>query len=109
MTVPEFHLDRDDKILAATKRIIEREGLSALTREKIADEAGLSIGSVSNYGLSSITNSPPPSEGYRARILRGLMQQAVDRADVKMVRVGLADGCLKLDALPDFLRKAVAA
>ena len=105
----DFFMERDDKILAATKRIIEREGLSALTREKIADEAGLSIGSVSNYGLSSITNSPPPSEGYRARILRGLMQQAVERADVKMVRVGLADGCLKLDALPDFLRKAVAA
>lgn len=107
----DFFMERDDKILAATKRIIEREGLSALTREKIADEAGLSIGSVSNYGLSSITNSPPPgrANGYRARILRGLMQQAVERADVKMVRVGLADGCLKLDALPDFLRKAVAA
>lgn len=105
----DFFMERDDKILAATKRIIEREGLSALTREKIADEAGLSIGSVSNYGLTSITNSPPPSEGYRARILRGLMKQAVDRGDVRMVQVGLADGCLKLDALPDFLRKAVAA
>lgn len=106
MTLTEFHLDRDDKILAAARRIIENQGLSALTRDKIANEAGLSAASVSNYGLTSITNSPPPSEGYRARILRGLMAQAVERSDVRMVRVGLADGCLKVDALPNHLRKA---
>jgi len=42
MTLTEFHLDRDDKILAAARRIIENEGLSALTRDKVANEAGLS-------------------------------------------------------------------
>ena len=109
MTLTEFHLERDDKILAATRRLIEREGLTSLTRDKIANEAGLSAASVSNYGLTSITNSPPPSEGYRTRILRGLMAQAVERSDVRMVRVGLVDGCLKADDLPAHLRKAVAA
>jgi hypothetical protein len=100
-------IERDARILAATKRLIAKRGIAYLTRTQIADEAGLAASSVSNYGLASITNGDNPEEGYKTRILRGLLADAIDRKDTAMIRTVLAaDGKITADAVPAFLRLA---
>lgn len=95
---------RDARTLAAAVRIVETRGLSGLTRDAIADEAGLSAASVSNFGRHRITNGDHDPLGYRTRILRAMMDQAIERADVRMIRIGLADGCLRKDDVPPHMR-----
>lgn len=97
---------RDERALEAAKRIVETRGLSALTRDAIAEEANLSAASVSNFGRTRISNGTHARVGYRSRILSALMDRAVENSDVKLIRIGLADGCLKPDALPVRLRSA---
>lgn len=105
--IDERNADRDEKTLEAAWRIVETRGLSALTRDAIADEANLSAASVSNFGRTRISNGTHAREGYRSRILHAMMNKAIEKADVRMLRIGLADGCLKPDALPIHLRAAV--
>lgn len=97
---------RDQRTLDAAKRIVETRGLSGLTRDAIADEANLSAASVSNFGRNRIINGDHIRVGYRSRILRALMDAAVEKADVRMIRVGLADGCLRSTDVPVHLRAA---
>jgi AcrR family transcriptional regulator len=104
--IDERNAVRDQRALEAACRIVETRGLSALTRDAIADEANLSPASVSNFGRHRISNGTHAREGYRSRILRAMMDLAVEKADVRMLRVGLADGCLKPDAIPIHLRAA---
>jgi AcrR family transcriptional regulator len=95
---------RDGRILAAAGRIIRARGLNALNRETIANEAGVSPTSVSNFGRTRITNGTHERLPYRTRILAGLMSQAIDDGDLKMIRVGIAEGCLKAHDVPPALR-----
>lgn len=104
--IDERNAERDERTLEAACRIVETRGLSALTRDAIADEANLSAASVSNFGRTRISNGTHAREGYRSRILRAMMNKAIEKADVRMLRIGLADGCLKPDALPMHLRAA---
>lgn len=104
--IDERNAMRDERALDAACRIVETRGLSALTRDAIADEANLSPASISNFGRTRISNGTHAREGYRTRILRAMMNRAIEKGDVRMLRVGLADGCLKPDALPIHLRAA---
>lgn len=107
--VDERNAARDQRALDAACSIVESKGLSALTREAIAHAANLSPASVSNFGRQRISNGDHSREGYRQRILRAMMEQAIEKGDVRMLRVGLADGCLKPDAVPARLRSTVGA
>lgn len=104
--IDERNAARDRRALDAACRIVETKGLSGLTREAIAHEADLSPASVSNFGRHRISNGEHSREGYRTRILRAMMDLAVEKGDVRMLRIGLADGCLKPDAIPMRLRAA---
>lgn len=103
-TTDSRNADRDAAILAAAIRIVGTRGLSGLTRDTIADEAGLSAASVSNFGRSRITNGDHDNLGYRMRILRAMMDDAISREDMRLLRIGLADGCLRATDLPPDLR-----
>lgn len=107
--VDERNAQRDERALAAACRIVETKGLSALTREAIAHEAQLSPASVSNFGRQRISNGEHTREGYRTRILAAMMNAAIEKGDARMLRVGLADGCLRPDAIPVSLRAVVGA
>lgn len=107
--IDERNAARDLQVRNAARRIIEAKGLSALTRDAIADEARVSAASVSNFGRTRITNGDHAPEGYRARILRALMDEAEQSRDLPMLRIGLADGCLRLADLPTHIRLALEA
>lgn len=104
--IDERNAIRDEQALAAARWIVETRGLSALTRDAIAEKANLSPASVSNFGRTRISNGDHSREGYRTRILRAMMDEAIARGDVAMIRVGLVDGCLERDAIPTHLRAA---
>lgn len=104
--VDERNEARDARTLAAATRIVETRGLSGLTRDAIADEARLSAASVSNFGRHRITNGVHDRTGFRLRILRAMMDAAIEKADMRMIRIGLADGCLRRDDVPMHLRGA---
>lgn len=96
---------RDARILAAARRVIGDAGMRAFTRRALAREANMSDGAVSNFGVSSYLKDKP-SAGYRERILAALMRDAIDQGDISMIRVGIADGCLRGDEVPEGLRAA---
>ena len=109
---PDFeaiNADRDRRVLEAARSLIMAKGLSALTRSAIATEANLSAASVSNYGRRRISNGDHSPEGYRARILGALMAEATHSDDLPMLRIGLADGCLRLEDVPVRLRVLLGA
>jgi len=97
---------RDNRILAATRRVITERGLQGLTRKTLADAANMKPGTISNYGRTNYKQTAKPTEGYRERILSGLMADAIAKADIAMIRAGVADGCLRSDDVPDGLRAA---
>lgn len=107
--IDERNILRDARILAAAREVIEQSGLSGMTRRAIAERARLSRAGVSNFGRTRLSNGDHDSEGYRSRIMRALMDDAIARSDMRMVQIGLADGCLRPDALPDHMRAAVGA
>ena len=104
--IDERNAIRDDRVLAAAWAIVEARGVSGLTRDAIADEADLSPASVSNFGRTRISNGKHAREGYRSRILRAMMEKAIASGDVRMIRVGLVDGCLRAADVPTPLRAA---
>lgn len=97
---------RDTRILAATRRVIDRGGLQGLTRKAIADAANVKPATVSNFGRTNYKQTDKPTEGYRERILAALMADALVKGDIAMIRVGVADGCLRGEEVPEGLRAA---
>lgn len=95
---------RDRRILDASRRLIGRGGLRSLTRKAIAEEAEISPATVNNFGRTSTQRNYRPAEGYRERVLAALMADAIDKADIAMIRVGVADGCLRCEDVPEALR-----
>lgn len=96
--------ERDAAILDGARRLIRERGLGQMTRTRLADYAGMSVGSISNFGRVSVSTTVAPAEGYRYRILSALMVQAVEEGDVVMLGAGLTDGILQPDSLPGELR-----
>ncbi len=96
--------ERDEAILDGARRLIRSLGLGQMTRARLAEFAGLSATSICNFGRSSLSTAPLATEGYRARLLKALMAQAVTDRDVVLIGAGLTDGCLRADELPDDLR-----
>lgn len=100
------NIERDTAILDGARRLIRAEGLDQLRRAKLAEYAGISPTSVNNFGRTSLstTTADPAEGGYRSRILRVLMAQAVIDRDIVLIGAGLADGCLRADDLDGELR-----
>lgn len=98
---------RDRRVLEAARAIIKRDGLKALTRDAIADEARLAAASVSNFGRTRISNGTHDGLGYRERIMAALMADAMAARDIAMLRVGMVDGCIQLSDLPDDMRATI--
>lgn len=107
MEIDERNARRDERVLDAAWLLVETKGLSALTRDAIAFAAGVSAASVSNFGRTRITNGEHDSESYRTRIMRAMMNRAIETGDTRMLRVGLVDGCLREDDIPMRLRGTV--
>lgn len=102
---PRNH-ERDAAILDGARRLIRKEGLDQLRRAKLAHYAGISPTSVNNFGRTSLssTTADPADGGYRSRILKVLMKQAVTDRDIVLIGAGLVDGCLSADELDGELR-----
>lgn len=96
--------ERDAAILDGARRLIHERGLSWMTRSRLAEYAGISATSVCNFGRTSLSTSEPARDGYRARVLRALMERAIKDRDVVLIGAGLTDGCLAAADLPDELR-----
>lgn len=108
----DFEIDRrnilrDAAIVDAAWRIVELNGINALTRSAIAQEADVSPASVSNFGRVRLTRGEHDRIGYRERVLAAVMKRAVEKSDLRMMRIGLVDGCLSLDDVPAGLRASV--
>lgn len=99
--------ERDAAILDGAKRLIKERGLGQMTRARLADYAGVSPTSICNFGRSSLSTAPLAADGYRARLLKALMAQAVTDRDVVLIGAGLTDGCLRADDLPSELRAVI--
>lgn len=98
---------RDARILAAARRVINTDGMRGLKRIAIAAQANMAPGTISNFGRTAYKSDTNPTDGYRERVLSALMADAIDKADIAMIRVGVSDGCLRADEVPDGLRAAV--
>ncbi len=100
----ETDSERDTAILKAATQIIRDQGITALTRARVAEVAQISPASVSNFGRTSITNSAPPADGFKHRIMSALLDVAVRVDDLPMIRVGVVGGFLRREDLPDDVR-----
>jgi AcrR family transcriptional regulator len=98
---------RDARILAAARRVIAATGMRGVSRAALAREANMASGTISNFGRTKYKADTNPTEGYRERVLAALMADAVDKADIGLIRAGVADGCLSTDVVPEGLRAAV--
>lgn len=98
------NIERDAAILDGARRLIRERGLGQMTRARLADYAGVSPTSICNFGRSSLSTAPLAPDGYRARLLKALMEQAIADRDVVLIGAGLTDGCLRADDLTDELR-----
>ena len=100
------NIERDAAILDGARRLIRKEGLDQLRRAKLAKYAGISPTSVNNFGRTSLssTTADPADGGYRSRVLKAIMEQAVAERDIVLISAGLVDGCLSADQLDGELR-----
>lgn len=108
MTIDPRNLSRDDRILAAAVRLSVQHGYRNITRQQLADEAGVSPTSVSNFQRSQITNGdhPPRKRGVMYDVRDALMQRAVDTGNLTVLAQGLADRHPAALAAPEQLRIA---
>jgi hypothetical protein len=109
MTDPR-NTDRDERILTAAADLVRAGGLHALTREAIAQAAGMAAGSVSNFGQWSLSTTRLGLAGpVIPRVLDALMQRAVDTGDLELLAMGIAGAHPIARAAPDALRLAAIA
>lgn len=74
--------DRRDQILDAAIHVAEREGYARMTRDQIADHAGVATGLVSHYF------------GTMPQLRRTVMRHAVIRENLIVIGQGIAAGDL---------------
>lgn len=101
--------ERDEAILAAASQLALLHGLGGFTRGQVATLAGVSPAGVSNYGRSRITNGPQGTAGVLDRIRNDIMSNAVERADLALLAVGVAARHSVALSAPDELRVAAVA
>lgn len=96
---------RDERVLSAAMRLAVRDGLTAVTRAAVAREAGVSTGTVSNYGAPVLTERLADPMG---QLRDDVMRRAVRDDVVSIVRAGLAAGHpVALDAPADLRARAM--
>lgn len=99
--------ERDRRILTAARDLAVRVGLRGITRQAVADLAGMSVGSVSNYGRTRITNGGhAKGRAVMDTIRDALVARAVTDGDLVLLRMGLADQHPGALAAPEQLRVA---
>ncbi|MCP2333815.1 MULTISPECIES: TetR/AcrR family transcriptional regulator [Actinoalloteichus] len=89
------HVDREERrhhVADALLRIIEREGLEAVSVRTVSAEAGCSVGAVQRYFRS------------KDEMLRFALETAISRAASRMAEIRLGPGLM---SFPDALRAAV--
>lgn len=84
--------DRRAAILSAAVDLAVREGYRALTRDRVAEEAGTSTGLVSRYFL------------HMDLLREAVLTAAVDQRHVRLVAEGMACGDLAASVVPYKLR-----
>ena len=90
MTDPR-NTDRDERILTAAASLVRANGLHALTRESIAQAAGMAAGSVSNFGQWSLSTTRLGLSGpVIPRVVEALMKRAVESGDLELLAMGIA-------------------
>lgn len=86
--------ERDEAIIEAVMRLIDKQGLAGLSRYVIAKEAGISPASVSNFGLSSMSRLQPRTAGFRGRIMKAIAERGIATGNAQMIRIGQIEGYL---------------
>lgn len=86
--------ERDEAIIEAVMRLVDRQGLAGLSRYVIAQEAGISPASVSNFGLASMSRLQPRTAGFRGRIMKAIAERGVATGNAQMIRIGQIEGYL---------------
>lgn len=100
---------RDERVLLAAVALARSVGYRRVTRQAIADHAGLAAGSVSNYGRTRMTNGDHASSRAMDDVRTAVLQWAVDNGDLHLVAQGLADRHPAVLAAPEALRVAAIA
>lgn len=89
----EMTADRNRKVLDAACRLAEDNGLAGVTRDAVADAAGVSAGTASAaYGDMNV-------------LREAVMREAVSRPLLRVLAQGLAAGHATARAAPDELRQ----
>lgn len=90
--------------------LARRDGYVNVTRGMVAQAAGVSQASVSNYGRRRITNGDHPrGEPIMPRLRDALMRHAVETGDLTVLAQGIANRhAIALEA-PEQLRAAAMA
>ena len=100
MSEPKFKrkgkAERRDEILSAALRLANKDNYLAITRDAIAEEAGVSIGLVTFHF------------GTMIKLRRDVMRAAIKGSLVKIVAEGLAYGDPHARKAPDELKKKAA-
>jgi hypothetical protein len=81
---------RDKRILDAAYSLAQAGNLMTMTRGHVAAGAGVAVGTVSNYGRTSLASSTYPPEGIMAVLREAVLREAVVRGDLALIRQGLA-------------------
>lgn len=100
-------VERDAKILNAALALADRHGLRHLTRSAVAREAGVSAGSVSNFGREQSDQSP--DRDHMSRLRAAVMRAAIDRGILSVLAEGVATGDPVAMAAPADLRATALA
>lgn len=96
---------RDERLLSAAVRVALRDGLPGVTRAAVASEAGVSTGTVSNYGAPVLTERLADPMG---QLRDDVMHRAVRDSLTPLVRAGLAAGhAAALEAPADLRARAL--
>lgn len=90
--------DRDKKVLEAAIVEAREQGYQWITREAVAQRAGVSVGGVNN------------AFGTMVELKRAVMREAIQRPVLEIVAQGLAEGSpIAKDAPPDVKQQALAS
>jgi hypothetical protein len=101
---------RDAQILVAAVQIASDHGIRMVTRARLAQEAGLSPGTVSNYGIDRPYDDRSPRIGVVERVRADVMRYAIDNGVLTILAEGIAAADpIALTAPPDLQARALAS
>lgn len=88
---------REERILNAAIELAEADGYQWITRDRVAERAGVSTGTVSN------------TFGSIVELKRAVLRAAIERRNLRIVGQGLADEHPIVMGAPEALRRETAA